>query len=247
MKILLLDIETAPNTAFVWGIFNENIPIQRIKETSYVMCVSAKWLHEDEVMFYSIYHDSEMEMLTKVHALLDEADCVVHFNGKRFDIPTLNKEFILKGFPPPAPYKQVDLLLVARSTFKFPSNKLDFIAQKLGIGQKKETNFQLWIDCMNYDRHAWKKMKEYNIHDVILLEKAYLKFRPWIRNHANHSILLGEVCCPNCGSKDFQRRGFHVSNAGRYQRYQCTACGNWFKSGRTLAQGIAERSSNISA
>ena len=198
-------------------------------------------------MFYSTHHNSETEMLQKVHALLDEADCVVHFNGKRFDIPTLNKEFILKGFPPPAPYKQVDLLLVARSTFRFTSNKLDFISKMLGLGQKKETDFQLWIDCMENDSQAWKKMKEYNIHDVILLEKAYLRFRPWIRNHANHSIYHGEVCCPNCGSTDFQRRGYHVSSAGRYQRYQCTACGNWFKSGRTLAQGIEQRSSNIAA
>jgi len=28
MKILILDIETAPNTAYIWGMFKENIPHQ---------------------------------------------------------------------------------------------------------------------------------------------------------------------------------------------------------------------------
>lgn len=75
-------------------------------------------------------------MLKQIHALLNEADAVVHYNGAKFDIPTLNKEFILHGLPPPAPYKQIDLLRTARSQFKFPSNKLDYIAQALDLGKR---------------------------------------------------------------------------------------------------------------
>ena len=37
MKILLLDTETSPNTAFVWGLFNENIPLARLIDTSEVL------------------------------------------------------------------------------------------------------------------------------------------------------------------------------------------------------------------
>ncbi|NIV35232.1 MAG: hypothetical protein GWN58_38990, partial [Anaerolineae bacterium] len=48
-------------------------------------------------------------MLEGAWELLDEADAVVHYNGKKFDIPTLNREFVKYGFTPPSPYKQIDL------------------------------------------------------------------------------------------------------------------------------------------
>ena len=44
-------------------------------------------------------------MIKGIHKLLDECDAVIHYNGSKFDIPTLNKEFLLHGLHPPAPYK----------------------------------------------------------------------------------------------------------------------------------------------
>ena len=41
-KILLLDIEMAPNVAHVWGIWDQNIGINQLQESSYVMCYAAK-------------------------------------------------------------------------------------------------------------------------------------------------------------------------------------------------------------
>ena len=42
-------------------------------------------------------------MLKRIYDLIDEADVVVHYNGKSFDMPTLSKEFIGQGWSPPAP------------------------------------------------------------------------------------------------------------------------------------------------
>ena len=124
MKILLLDIETAPNTAYVWGLFKQNISISQIVDSSAMLCWAAKWLDNEDVMFSSIM-GGRKKMLQRIHKLLDEADAVVHYNGSRFDIPTLNKEFLEAGMSPPSPYAQVDLLKTARQQFRFPSNKLD--------------------------------------------------------------------------------------------------------------------------
>lgn len=251
MRILLLDIETAPNTAYVWGLFKENIPIVRLLETGYVMCWAAKWLGEEHVFFNSVEKSTMEDMLKEIHDLLDQADAVVHFNGNSFDIPTLNKEFILHGFTPPAPYKQIDLLQVARKTFRFASNKLDFLASEFELGQKNNTTFELWVNCMKKEPEAWKVMEAYNKQDVLLLEKVYEKFKPWIYSHANHSLYKKEgdpsLVCPNCGSKDHQRRGFHVTTAAKYQRHQCSSCGMWFRSGKTLAPPAEERTQSIRA
>jgi DNA polymerase elongation subunit (family B) len=238
MRVLLLDIETAPNTAYVWRLFKENIPLARLMETSYVMCWAAKWLDEEEVFFDSVYHSSMHEMLTSIHDLLDRADVVVHFNGKSFDIPTLNKEFLINGIPPPAPYKQVDLMLVAKDKFRFVSNKLDHIAGQLGVGQKHDTSFELWVGCMNKDPEAWTVMKQYNIQDVRLLEEVYNQFIPWITKGPNMAVYAdGAPVCPNCGSVHVNQRGFAYTTVGKFQRYQCKDCGTWSRNGINLIEG----------
>lgn len=228
MKVLLLDIETSPLTAYTWGLWNQNIPIKAIVDSGSVLCWAAKWLHEPEVIFSSVM-EGKKKMLTKMHKLLDSADCVVHYNGTKFDIPTLNKEFLLNNMIPPAHYQQLDLLKTARKRFRFPSNKLDFISKELGYkGKVEHEGFDLWIKCMNKDKDAWKRMEEYNKQDVVLLEQVYLRFLPWIEHHPNHGVVSNtSFVCPTCGSDLIQRRGFSYTQSGKYQRYQCTCCGGW--------------------
>jgi len=232
MKTLLLDIETAPNLVHVWGLWDQNVGINQIMDSGYVLCFAAKWLNDDKIFFNSVHHSNSKQMLKEVYDLMDEADAIIHYNGTKFDIPTLNKEFLLAGMPPPSPVKQIDLLRTTRQQFKFPSNKLDYIAQALGVGQKTHhKGHELWIGCMNGNEEDWKIMKEYNINDVIILEGVYTIVKPWIKNHANHGLYVdGGLVCPNCGSNHYQKRGFAFTHAGKYQRFQCSGCGNWFRS-----------------
>jgi predicted RNA-binding Zn-ribbon protein involved in translation (DUF1610 family) len=196
--------------------------------------------------FDSVHQSSTKKMLKGIHRLLNEADAVVHYNGTKFDIPTLNKEFVLYGLSPPAPYKQMDLLKVARSQFRFPSNRLDYVAETLGLGKKtKHEGHTLWIKCMAGDPTAWKEMELYNKNDVLLLEKVYDRLKPWIKGHANHSVYEAALVCPNCASTSITKRGFHYTSTSKYQRYNCNGCGNWFRSGKSLARGPSEKGVNI--
>ena len=232
MKLLLLDIETAPNTAHVWGLWNQNIGTNQIIASGYTLCWAAKWYKDKKIMFNSIFKSSEQEMLEEVHGLIDEADSVIHYNGTKFDMPTLNKEFLKQGIKPPAPYKQIDLLTTARRQFRFPSNKLDYVSSNLGLGSKvKHKGHDLWIKCMAGDPTAWKTMERYNKQDVKLLEKVYERLLPWVKNHPNHGLFdLGVERCTNCGSTNLQKRGFSRSAVGIYQRHQCNDCGSWMRS-----------------
>ena len=232
MKLLFLDIETAPNSAFVWGLWNQNIGINQMIDSSKVLCWAAKWKDDKKVIYSGIDTDDHDAMIAKMHLLMDEADIVCTYNGNRFDIPTLHKEFVILGLPPPAPSKSLDLFKIIRKTFKFPSNKLDYVAQKLGLGSKvKHEGFELWIKCMNNDPTAWKKMQKYNKQDVVLLEKLYERILPWLSGHINTNLYNGTGdACPSCGSHHVQRRGYSVALTGKYQRFQCVSCGSWFKS-----------------
>ena len=238
MKILLLDIESAPTSAYVWGLWQQNVGTNQIVDNGYVLCWAAKWYGADEEMMFSSGRGGTKRMLQRVHKLLDEADVVVHYNGSRYDIPILNREFVTHGFTPPSPYKQVDLLKVARNRFKFISNKLDFVAHALGLGQKiRHKGFELWIECMANDPVAWKAMEEYNKQDVILLEKLYNVFKPWIKNHPSQEGLV----CPSCASDKYHSRGFFRSKLLAYRRFQCQACGKWFRGNKTITPLGEER------
>ena len=238
MKILLLDVETSPNIAYVWGLFKENIPLARLIDVSQLLCYSAKWYGHKEMFFDSTYNNKPKKFLKGIHSLLDEADVVVHYNGTDFDIPVINTALVTAGFSPPSPYKQVDILRVVRANFRFTSNKMDHVSSQLGFGSKHETTFDLWIGCMNNDPASWEEMERYNREDVMILERMYEGLKPWIKGHPNHGIYGDDgLVCPTCGSPDWEKRGFSFTNAGKYQRYNCTDCGAWFRSKNLIERG----------
>lgn len=228
--MLFLDIETSPNTAHVWGLWNQNVSINQLLESSYTLCWAAKWAHDDMILYDSIFQSRPKAMMKRIHALLSEADMVVHYHGTSFDIPTLNKEFILHGMAPPSPYRQVDLLRTVRRRFRFASNKLGYVCERLGLGKKYDhEGHTLWIRCMDKQPDAWAEMEQYNRHDVRLLEALYYRLLPWIQGHPNNSAFTGESVCPSCGSHKYQRRGYSLLHTGKYQRYQCQSCSTWFR------------------
>lgn len=230
MKTLILDIETAPNLAYVWGLWDQNIGLPMLVEPTEVICFAAKWHGSKQVMFH------REELVAKAWNLLDEADVVVHFNGKRFDIPHLNREFVTAGFGPPSPFKQVDLLNVVKKRFKFPSNKLQYVSTQLGLKGKANTGgFDLWLKCMSGDLAAWKKMERYNKQDVVLTEQVYDILQPWVPGlpsiHLYDMVMDG---CPRCGSTDTQKRGFAYTTVSKFQQYQCNECGGYFRDSKRI-------------
>lgn len=245
MKILFLDIETAPNLAYVWGLFDQHISHDHLEESSYILCWSAKWYGKPKIHFASAEKKSAQDVLKPIHALLDDADIVIHFNGKKFDVPVLNREFIKHGLTPPSPYKQIDLYQVVRRTFRFESNKLAYITQALGLqGKMHHEGFKLWVGCMKGDRACWQKMGEYNRNDVVIMEPLYERLRPWINRHP--AIHTGNgLACPKCGSKKTQRRGVMVATTQTYIRLQCQECAGWFRSSKVLVRDKDERGVNI--
>ena len=244
VRILTLDIENSPNLAHVWSLFNQNVSLAQLQDTAKVISVAAKWYGDKEVLFYSDHHNGHAEMIQAIHALVSEADLIVGYNSAGFDMKHLNREFILAGLNPPAPYKNVDLLQTVRKQFKFASGKLDHVAQQLGLGKKTaHAGHELWVKCMAGDDAAWDKMRKYNKQDVVLTEKLYDRLRAWIPNHPHLSMFTGaEWGCPVCGNKDLSkfRDGTSYANVQRYRLYQCP-CGHWVRGNKKLQDATQTR------
>jgi DNA polymerase elongation subunit (family B) len=224
MKILAIDVETAPNLVYTWGLFNQNIALNQIVKPSYMLCYAAQWVGSNKVIFDSIHKTSWKVMIKRLRDLLEEADIVIHYNGDSFDLPTINKEFFKAKLTPPKPYKSVDLLKTARNKFRFTSNKLEFVSKEAGIGNKiANLGFPLWVGCMNGDKTSWSEMEKYNKQDTKLLISLYKEMMPWISKHPLAS--LSEVACTNCGGDNVISKGTRTTKTGKYRRYVCNDCG----------------------
>ena len=238
-KILVLDIETSPTVADVWALWDQTVSLNQIHDVTKVICFAAKWAGEKKIAFASIHSDGREAMIRLAHELLDEADIVIHYNGTTFDLPHLRREFLLAGLTPPSPVQEIDLLRVVKSRFRFVSNKLDHVAQQLGLGGKtKHEGHELWTKCLEGDPDAWRRMERYNRNDVTLTEKLYNALSPWIKTGPNVALFNAAdvAACNRCGDTGLAKRGFSYTATTVYQRYRCDGCGAWSRDGKALGR-----------
>lgn len=240
MRTLILDIETRPNLAWVWGLWNQNIGLSQIQESGSVFLVGAKWhgAPKRETMLFR-----GPDMVGETWKLLDAADAVVHYNGTSFDMKHLNSEFAKAHLTPPSPYVNIDLLRTVRKQFRFPSNKLDYVAGVLlGKHKVKHDGFDLWLRCIADDPKAWAQMEKYCAGDVNIEEELYNFLLPWIDTHPVVGLYDGSsgsvLQCPNCQSRNVQRRGMAYTRQSSYHRYHCQACGKWSRGGTRVGGTI---------
>ena len=235
-KVVTLDIETAPLESYHWGLWDQNIGLEMIKEDWSILSFSAKWLGSDEVIFKhtggrgpnKVRDDSVL--LQALWDILDEAEWVVAQNGKEFDLKKINARLIQSGFAPYSPVRVVDTMLAAKKTFGFTSNKLAWLTKNLTKAKKSEhkryPGFALWAGCLRDEKAAWKEMQHYNGLDVISTEELFLKLRPWI-DGLNAGIYFAgdELRCPKCGSTELTKWGMRFTATGQFQSYKCKSCG----------------------
>jgi hypothetical protein len=252
VKILAIDIETSPALVYTWRLFKTNIGINQIERASQVICFSAAWVGDDKgtyhldqrpkrdgTVFYGGLKHTRQEMLGAAHDLLGQADALVHYNGKSFDTPHLNREFLQAGLPVYEPVKEIDLLHTVRKRFRFQSTRLDHVLHELGLAGKEGTGgFDLWKRCLPGvvtegpgDEVAWRQMEKYNRRDVSALADLYKVVRPWIPQHPSVPIYDGHGTCPRCAGDQFEKRGFARTKVSVFQQYRCLnpECGHYFR------------------
>lgn len=250
--IVTLDIETSPLTGYTWGIWEQNVI--EVTKRSTILCASWKVLGEKKVhnvaqidfKGYKPGVEDDYGVVLAMREVLDMADIVVTQNGNSFDIPILNSRFMEHGIPPPSPYKKIDTKRIAKSIFKFESNKLEHMVKYAGIASKGNPGgFSAWKGCMAGDKKAWANMIKYNNQDVLITEQLYLKFRPYMENHPNLNVITDRLeACPRCQNDELQSRGFSITATGRKRRFQCVGkrgCGGWSTGPAESIKGLVTR------
>ncbi len=254
IKLLTLDVETGPDYSAHFPRRNIGyIPMEHTVQTGGVITWAAKWHHEKDVISRKIRGENLRALMSPLYKLLDEADCVISFNGRKFDIKKINTEFVRLGLSPPSPVHHVDLYREVARQFAFPSHRLKDVLKELGLDLKLENEgMQLWIDCTWHNKkEAWEEMLKYNRQDVVSTEKLYdyLHARGWVQQHPNAALWMdpeydkdGNVLlrCNGCGSTDLRFKGYKRTTVLGYKQYLCNNCGRYPRE-RTADQAYRRR------
>ena len=228
-KILLFDIETAPMVVYSWWLFDQDIGINQIRKDWFMLSWSAKWLGDDKVIAETVSPKESQKQddkrITKgLWDLVSEADIIIAHNWDKFDIRKMNTRFLKHGLWQPNRYQSIDTLKIARKNFSVSSNKLDYLCTFLWIPGKLSTGwFELWEKCVHWDRKSLKLMEDYCKNDVKILEKVYLKLRPYDGWTVNLGMYLedGKKHCSRCGSTKLKWGWVCVSWNSRYKTSRC--------------------------
>ena len=232
-RLLFIDIETSPILNLSFRVWKANIRPEQILSDWYCISWSAKWAGESEMINGVLtpeeaLNEDDSRIMIDLWNVLNSADTVVSHNGISFDHKRINTRFIMNGLPPTRPVRIIDTLKVVKDNFAFTSNKLDAILVKFGLDKKLDTDFNLWRDCVHGNPEALTRMSEYNDWDVISLERAFQRLRPWIKNFPNY-VLYNDVddanVCPTCGGKHLIEDGIYTTVNNKYVLYRCTDCG----------------------
>lgn len=234
-KVLIVDIETSPIIAMVWGLGKQYLSQENMLEDWYIMSFSAKWLGDpaSRMVYMEARDRNDKPLLKKLWELFNEADIVVTQNGQKFDEPKIKARMMLQGFKPYKPFLHHDTYL-QNSDKEFTSHSLAYLTSKFCTKYKKLKHkefpgFSLWRECRGGNPKAWAEMRKYNNYDTLSTEELYLNTRGWSKKKAP-SILTGDIeerQCRYCGEFRCTKEGLDRTVKKVFIRLQCQACGKW--------------------
>jgi len=229
-KRLYFDIETSCNVVLSWNVGRKiNIDYSNIIKERAIICICYKW--EDDSKVYGLTWDENQDdklMLEEFVKIANEADELIGHNGDKFDLTWIRTRCVYHQIPMFPKYVTIDTLKIARSQFRFNSNRLDYIAKYLGIGHKIKTDFKLWKDVfLNKDKKALDYMVKYCKMDVSLLEKVHKKLSVHIAAKTHYGVIFGQDrgTCPECGSDEITIQMRRTTATGvKKILYKCKTC-----------------------
>lgn len=233
IRRLFWDIETSPNVVLSWRVgYKINLDSSNILQERKIICIGYKWEGEKSVTVLTWdKNQDDKVMLEKFLEIANSADELVHQNGDKFDLPWFKTRCIFHGLKTLPDYKTIDTLKIARRNFYFNSNKLDYMAKFLGLGEKMHTTFGLWKEIvLNKCQKSLDQMVKYCAKDVILLEQVYNKLRGFVKQKTHEGVMMGrdKWSCPKCASENVVKQRTRISASGTKSHVmKCNSCGGY--------------------
>ena len=229
-----VDIETRPNEAYVWSLHgDQHVGLSQIIRPAGLLMFAAQKHGQSKVEAHTDW-DGYEAMVQRAWDIYDEADYIVTYNGARFDNSWLRAVWAEAGLTPPSPWRDIDLYRTVKK-FNWPSRKLAFVCQQLGLDLKGDPGgFATWDDILRGEGaardRARARMVKYCRQDVRITTQLFDRLLPWIDglNIPLH-IDCEHQACNRCNSTNVHRRGWAYTTTYRYARFRCMDCGGWMR------------------
>lgn len=225
-KVLVIDIERVPGTAYAWDPKTRYLPPSAWITQPRTVCWAARWYGQSKTMFEAEWLNRD-RMVEKAWDLYNAAEIVVTYNGIRFDDKHLRSAWIEAEMSPPAPWKAVDLFKVVQQ-FGWGSKSMDSVSKRLDLKGKSDVyNRDLALAACAGDKAAAKQLREYNVGDIDATITLYDRLRPWISTHPHHLMGTADdrLTCNACWSDDLEPNGTKLAQQIVYRLYRCRNCG----------------------
>lgn len=232
LKVLFYDLETAPLLAHIWSPWDDYVTHERLVHAGFLLTWSAQWRGSSKIITGCLtakeaLEQDDVRIVEELADLIRQADVIVAHNVDKFDRPVFNTRLLANRSEPLGPIKTIDTLKLAKSSFRLPYNKLDYLADFLFGDKKIKTDFDLWKRCYHGDEKALAEMLRYNKKDVVLLARVFEALIPYVVRLPRLQNVVGEHTCPTCGSPNLVSRGFHSTPTAKYVKKHCKDCGRY--------------------
>jgi uncharacterized protein YprB with RNaseH-like and TPR domain len=196
---------------------------------AYLLSAAFGDVNEDKITVHTLPEGklaNEGRLVRVVAERIQEADVLVSYYGKGYDIPFLNAKMLEYDLPVLPNIPHVDLYFTVKHTLAISRKSLANIAYfTRAKSSKTAVEGRLWKAAMIGDKKALAEIARHNIADVQVLKEVYNKLRPLVRQHPR---VNGYGPCRTCGSEKLQRRGIAITQLkSQRQRVQCQKCGSW--------------------
>lgn len=249
LKLLLYDIETAPDIFWGWGTGKRVIGANQLIRPGKIICISYRFLDWPKHKVKSLawepkkkanrfsYQWSDEKMLREFYEIAQHADILVGHNGDQFDCKTVNLRLAYYNIGSLRHAISEDTLKQSRQAFRSPSYKLDFLCKYFNIPGKLSTPTGLWEKVALEDcTESLKIMRKYCDNDVFILSEFFLRIYPYI----NHKLVIAPstsaLICPQCSSAKSINWGTRRIKTGLYQRLRCNNCCHVFPGSKIANQ-----------
>jgi hypothetical protein len=232
-RILTIDLERIPGRLPERDIWEP----RDLKHVNYIhpdtwvelpstVCFAWSW-NGGKVEFASVWDGDDLCAVS--WDLFNQATGVITFNGRRADQRWLAQEWAIAGYPPPSPFKSIDLFVTARREFAFESKSLAHLCKRLGVeGKHGHYSVADARAAVDGDLAAQRRIKRYNRQDVQATWAAATALGPWVKEWPHVGLASGvERCCWRCGSEDLHQDGYTATALTTYALLRCGACGAW--------------------
>lgn len=236
LKYLYWDLENSLMEGRFFRVRDENIPPHRITKHSHLLSIA--WAFNDEkpqslrMTPEDVKTGNDLALVVKMIEMINEADVIITYNGKRFDWGVLCTRALAYGLPPIKKVAHIDLFQDTK-TFRFPSRSMQAVSMYLGLDGKIATSGgHLWERCADWwniedCEKALIDMEIYNRQDIEATRDLHYRLQGW-GTSVNIGTIINELTddsslrCVHCGSENVSKMDkLAMTASSSFSLYRC--------------------------